>query len=214
MDTLAAAVEIFASVASREGPGGIQGGPSIAEAVVDPSYPEPVSRSELDNALGGLIDAGLIEATNAGLSLTSQGRSLWKRMARMKEAGMQRRLAEVVTLRPATGVQSGWTCPDDDWAEAERLVRSDRLRRVRGRLEILKGLIRAIEQWEVLSQVVADAADREAAVEALERSPLSLSEIQAHHVLDMPISRRTVRGRAVLQEEADVLQAQAAQLDR
>ena len=204
---------IFAAVAVREGRADDQAGPLIVEALVDASYPVPLSRSEVDDAVGSLIGAGLIRAQGSCLSLTGVGRDLWKQIARMKEAGMQKRLAAVIGSNSSGASPSGWACPDATWAEAERLTRFGRLERVRARLEILEGLIQAIDHWDLLSGLVASAADRHAAVEALRQSPLGMTEVQAHHVLDMRVTSQTIAGHAAIQEEAQALRGQAAQLD-
>ena len=188
---------IFAAVAVREGGADDQAGPLIVEALVDASYPVPLSRSEVDDAVGSLIGAGLIAGSRIMPKPDRCGpRPLEADCPRMKEAGMQKRLASVIGSNSSGASPSGWACPDGTWAEAERLTRFGRLERVRARLEILEGLIQAIDQWDLLSGLVASAADRHAAVEALRQSPLGMTEVQAHHVLDMRVTSRTIAGRA------------------
>ena len=83
------------------------------------------------------------------------------------------------------------------------LVDSDQLERLRARLEIIDGLLLALERWPEVSNLVYECEDRSAARQALGEAPFLLSEVQAEHILDMPLGRRTVLGRRQLSDDRD-----------
>ena len=73
------------------------------------------------------------------------------------------------------------------------------------RLHVLEGLLIALERWEELSAVVSQSDDRDAVKARLRQPPYTLSGVQAEHVLDLPLARRTVAARALLEEEVTTL---------
>jgi DNA gyrase/topoisomerase IV subunit A len=56
---------------------------------------------------------------------------------------------------------------------------------------------------QAVGAVVDASEDRRTAAQGLQGEPFSFSEVQAHHVLDTPLARRTRTGRRQLQEEAE-----------
>ena len=83
------------------------------------------------------------------------------------------------------------------------LVDSEQLDRLRARLEVIDGLLIALKRWPEISDVVSECEDRSAARQALGAVPFMLSEVQAEHILDMPLGRRTVLGRRQLSDDRD-----------
>jgi DNA gyrase/topoisomerase IV subunit A len=85
------------------------------------------------------------------------------------------------------------------------------LERARIRLAMLEGLLKALDNWEEVSSRIQASADRGSAVEILGEPPLSLTDIQARMVLDMPQSRRTLEGRRQIEEELERVRAKLSQ---
>jgi DNA gyrase/topoisomerase IV subunit A len=112
------------------------------------------------------------------------------------------------------GPTNGWQISERDRHEALGLVTAERLRKSRARLHIIEGLLDALEKWAELSAAVFAAANRQAAREVLHAPPFHLSDVQAEHVLDMPVGRRTRLGRQDLADEADRLRQDIAALMR
>ncbi len=72
------------------------------------------------------------------------------------------------------------------------------------RLEILRGIQQAFASWPAVSSAIWDAADRRAAIDALQSS-LGFSELVAQHILDLQAGRTTRQARKDLEEEANEL---------
>lgn len=72
---------------------------------------------------------------------------------------------------------------------------------MRMRLEIVRGVLNALGSWSATCSAIWEAADRQAAVAALQRE-VGLTEIVAHYVLDLSQGRTTRQARADLAEEA------------
>jgi DNA gyrase/topoisomerase IV subunit A len=68
------------------------------------------------------------------------------------------------------------------------------------RLEIFEGLIRGLDLMDEVNRVVRASANRPDAVERV--IALGFSEVQAQHVLDMPVGRQTEEARSALLEHA------------
>jgi DNA gyrase/topoisomerase IV subunit A len=75
------------------------------------------------------------------------------------------------------------------------------------RLEIVDGLLWALDNFDAISGVVARADDSAEALRNLTCDPFPLSEVQAHHILDMTLRRRTKLSRLELLSERDHLAA-------
>ncbi len=73
-------------------------------------------------------------------------------------------------------------------------------------MDIVKGMVRALEQADAIGAAVDSAEDRDAARAALMKEPFNFSEFQAQHILWMPVSVRTKLGRSSLREELDKLE--------
>jgi DNA gyrase/topoisomerase IV subunit A len=74
--------------------------------------------------------------------------------------------------------------------------------------------VEAVENWDGVSARVYASEDRDAAIVELGKPPLSFSEIQSAHVIDMQQSRRTLLGRRRLREEREGHQREIEQLTR
>jgi len=81
----------------------------------------------------------------------------------------------------------------------------DRLssRQLRDRLHVIDGVLAALDRWDEISDCVARSEDRSEARKALVEMPFSFSEVQAEHVLDLAVGRRTAEGRRRVQEERE-----------
>lgn len=77
---------------------------------------------------------------------------------------------------------------------------------LREALDIINGLLVAVERWDEVSQRIYASDDRADARERLAEPPLALSPIQIEHVLDMRAGQRTAVGRRVLLDERERLQ--------
>ncbi|MGH1489382.1 MAG: hypothetical protein ACRBK7_08330 [Acidimicrobiales bacterium] len=78
---------------------------------------------------------------------------------------------------------------------------SEDRQRAESRLEIVAGLLAALDSWPDVSQVVWQSADRRAAHAAL-RQRFDWPEHVTHYLLDMPLGRIHTLARADLAEEA------------
>jgi hypothetical protein len=114
--------------------------------------------------------------------------------------------------RYSRGEDLHWTAPDSQWSTARALFQERHLKLVTARLEVLDGLLRAVENWHFVSTLVGTAADRDAGVAALQGSPFFFSKVQANHIVDMRLSQRTALGRLSLAEERDAIRAELDQL--
>jgi DNA gyrase subunit A len=88
-----------------------------------------------------------------------------------------------------------------------------RLRRAQERAHIVEGLLRAIDQLDAVIATIRAAADRAAARLALQDDPFGFSEVQANHILDMPLGRLTRLGRSELEAELAALRETIAELE-
>ncbi len=76
-----------------------------------------------------------------------------------------------------------------------------RLRKARARAHIVEGLLRCIDQLDAVIALIRGSDDRGAARAGLMAEPLSFTEIQANHILDMTLGRLTRLGRQELESE-------------
>ena len=88
-----------------------------------------------------------------------------------------------------------------------------RLRRAQERAHIVEGLLRAIDQLDAVIATIRAASDRAAARLALQDDPFGFSEVQANHILDMPLGRLTRLGRSELEAELAALRETIAELE-
>ncbi len=87
-----------------------------------------------------------------------------------------------------------------------------RLQRARDRAHIVEGLLIALDNIDEVVQIIRSSADVEHARHTL-MERFSLSEVQANHILDMPLRRLTALETDKLRQEYDDLQALIAELE-
>ncbi len=87
-----------------------------------------------------------------------------------------------------------------------------RIRKDRDRAHIVEGLLRALDAIDEIIALIRASADTDAARTSLMAKPFEFSEIQAQHILDMPLRRLAqLEHQKLLDEHAD-LQARIAAL--
>jgi DNA gyrase subunit A len=87
-----------------------------------------------------------------------------------------------------------------------------RLKKAQDRAHILEGLIKALDLIDQIIAAIRASDDKAAARVALMGEPFEFSEVQAEHILDMPLSRLTRLGRSQLEEELAEKKAEIKEL--
>jgi DNA gyrase subunit A len=87
-----------------------------------------------------------------------------------------------------------------------------RLQKAQDRLHIVEGLVKALDMIDEIVKAIRASKDRAAARVALMAEPFDFSEIQANHILDMPLGRLTQLGREELDKERKELLALVKEL--
>ena len=82
-----------------------------------------------------------------------------------------------------------------------------RLQKALDRSHIVEGLLRALDMLDAVIATIRGSQDAEEARSGLMASPFDFSEIQANHILDMPLRRLTGLEKQKLIDEYDELQA-------
>jgi DNA gyrase subunit A len=101
----------------------------------------------------------------------------------------------------------------DHQVEVIRRRSEYRLRKARDRAHIVEGLIKALDLIDQIIAAIRASEDKAAARAALMAAPFEFSEVQAEHILDMPLSRLTRLGRSQLEEELAKLRETIAELE-
>src|SRR5262245_32708343 len=89
-----------------------------------------------------------------------------------------------------------------------------RLKKAQDRLHIVEGLVKALAMIDAIVKAIRASKDRAAARAALMAKRFGFSEIQANHILDMPLGRLTQLGREELDKERKELVATVKELNR
>jgi DNA gyrase subunit A len=89
-----------------------------------------------------------------------------------------------------------------------------RLQKAEDRLHIVEGLVKALDMIDAIVKAIRASKDRAAARTALMAKRFGFSEIQANHILDMPLGRLTQLGREELENERKELTATVKDLKR
>jgi DNA gyrase subunit A len=89
-----------------------------------------------------------------------------------------------------------------------------RLDKAEARLHIVEGLVKAVEMIDAVVKAIRASKDRSAARDALMAKRFGFSEIQANHILDMPLGRLTQLGIEELTKEQQQLTATIKELRR
>jgi DNA gyrase subunit A len=88
-----------------------------------------------------------------------------------------------------------------------------RLRKARDRAHIVEGLLKALDMLDEVIALIRGSADVDEARAGLMAEPFNFSEIQANHILDMPLRRLTGLERQKLIDEFAELNATIAELE-
>ncbi|HWS47242.1 MAG TPA: DNA topoisomerase (ATP-hydrolyzing), partial [Acidimicrobiia bacterium] len=89
-----------------------------------------------------------------------------------------------------------------------------RLQKAEDRLHIVEGLVKALDMIDAIVKAISASKDRAAARTALMAKRFGFSEVQANHILDMPLGRLTQLGREELDKERTELEATVKELRR
>ncbi len=87
-----------------------------------------------------------------------------------------------------------------------------RLEKAEARLHIVEGLLKAIDMIDAIVALIRASADRPEAREGLMGDGFEFSEIQANHILDMPLAKLTQLGTKDLVDERKELRATIEEL--
>jgi len=101
----------------------------------------------------------------------------------------------------------------DHQVEVIRRRSEFRLAKAQARAHIVEGLLKAIDMIDAIIATIRGSDDRPAARLALMDAPFEFSEIQANHILDMPLGRLTRLGRTELEAELAELRETIAELE-
>jgi DNA gyrase subunit A len=88
-----------------------------------------------------------------------------------------------------------------------------RLRKDRDRAHIVEGLLRALDAIDEIIALIRGSEDTDAARTALQAKPFEFSEVQATHILDMPLRRLAQLEHQKLVDEHAELQTRIAELE-
>lgn len=214
MKARALAVAVFRTLASRSSSS--DGSGPVSELIAEVSIGSPegalVDRGRFESAVTLLVTSKLVEPAGESLRLTAEGDQFWRKVAHLEPAGMKKWIREAVDCY-SRGGEARWEASEETWSNAQvRFLESHRTRITR-RLEILDGLLAAIENWHFVSTTVGGAEDRSAAIAALQGTPLLFSKLQAQEVVEMRLSQRSVLGRLSLAEERDAIRAELQELE-
>ena len=101
----------------------------------------------------------------------------------------------------------------DHQVEVIRRRTEFRLKKAQDRAHIVEGLLKALDMIDAIIATIRASDDKPAARTALMAAPFEFSEVQAEHILDMPLSRLTRLGRANLEEELAELRRTITELE-
>jgi DNA gyrase subunit A len=88
-----------------------------------------------------------------------------------------------------------------------------RLRKARERDHIVEGLLRALDAIDEIIALIRGSEDTDAARQGLMAKPFAFTEVQANHILDMPLRRLAQLEHQKLKDEHDELQATIKELE-
>jgi DNA gyrase subunit A len=88
-----------------------------------------------------------------------------------------------------------------------------RLRKAQERAHIIEGLLRALDMIDAIITLIRGSEDRAAARAGLMAEPMSFTEVQAEHILDMRLSQLTRLSRSDLDSELAKLRATITELE-
>jgi DNA gyrase subunit A len=88
-----------------------------------------------------------------------------------------------------------------------------RLGKARDRAHILEGLLKALDMIDAIITLIRGSESAEVAKQALMVAPFEFSEVQATHILDMPLRRLAALERQKVRDEFDELQTTIRELE-
>jgi DNA gyrase subunit A len=100
----------------------------------------------------------------------------------------------------------------DHQVEVVRRRTEFRLREAEARAHIVEGLLKALDKIDVIIKLIRGSEDRGDARTKLMAAPHKFSEIQANHILDMPLARLTRLSTKELKDEMAALRAKISDL--
>lgn len=86
------------------------------------------------------------------------------------------------------------------------------VRTLQDRLEVVSGLLRALDHRVEIDAAIEEADDRSGALRLLTGPAFHFTTPQAHHILDTTLGRRTRLARAELEREQEQLEAELRRL--
>ncbi len=101
----------------------------------------------------------------------------------------------------------------DHQVEVIRRRSQFRLKKAQDRLHIQEGLLKAINVIDEVIATIRGSENRSDAKEKLMAAPFEFSEVQAEHILDMPLGRLTRLARIDLESEIEELTGEIAELE-
>jgi DNA gyrase subunit A len=101
----------------------------------------------------------------------------------------------------------------DHQVEVVRRRSEFRLTRARDRAHIVEGLLKALDMLDAVIKLIRGSADVEAARAGLMAKRFGFTEVQANHILDMPLRRLTALERQKLTDEHTELMSTIAELE-
>ena len=163
---------------------------------VDASLTKP----DIEDALNSLFSAKLAQVIDGTPDVTAKGLDVLGQLRRQRTEAGQARVMEAAL--PKRRVAGAFKIPDDLWALALQNAAAWERSKLRTRLEIVEGLLLALDKIGEVNAVIQEAMTRRDAVIELE-ALMGFTEIQVNHVLDMTLGRQTAESRRVLEEEAN-----------
>ena len=204
---------VFRSVAARTSGSGEP--IAVSEIIADVSIESPegalVDRKNLDDAVTLLVRSRIVESEGDSLELTAEGNHFWGRIAHLRPSGMKKWIRDAVDTY-SRGEDLRWATSEKAWSDAQDLFLARHRSRMTARLEVLDGILRALENWHFVSSLIGAAADRYGAVAALQGFPFLFSKVQANQIVEMRLTQRTALGRLSLAEERDAIRAALEEL--
>jgi hypothetical protein len=189
---------------------------AVADVIAEVSMGSPegalVEREKFDQAVTLVVRTGFVEAEGDTLRLTPDGEQFWRRVSHLEASGMKK------WIRDAVGVYSRGSdlqheTSDAAWDDGRLVFLECHRQQIAARLEVLDGLLGAIDNWHFVSTLISSAGDRSAAIAALQGSPYQFSKTQAREIIEMRMSQRTALGRLSLSEERDAIRAELKDLE-
>ncbi len=207
----------------------IEEGPRNDQIVIT-QLPYQVSPNQVLNKIRDLVEAREIEGI-ADLNDESSGRSGQRLVVKLKkdapalvilnnlykrtplQTNFSVNMVALVDGIPRTlNLRDALVAYIEHQREVIRRRSEFRLAKAEARAHIVEGLLKAIDMIDAIIATIRASADKGEARESLIAEPFEFTEVQAEHILDMPLSRLTRLGRTNLEEELQELTVTIAEL--